>query len=209
MTTRRRPPWGDSRESVLAWGEAMDDQKAPPGLRQGDALAILTAAGLAADERLTGLANALDEAIRDLADARDNEDGEDIASARDMQLACRYEFYEELFRTLDAAPGTHELGCLHREQPEIPEVMAHILQLERCLTLRIGPFDVYVHEVCLAYIELPCRIRQTLVHEGVRLIGEREGFTASENSDRNPAEIGADCDGLLSHHTIGVVCEPS
>lgn len=101
MTANRKPPWGDSRESVLAWGAAMDDQKPPPMLKRGDALAVQAAAGLAADERLAGLANALDEAIRDLEDAREAEDGEWIASARDMRLGCLYEFYEGLFSTLD------------------------------------------------------------------------------------------------------------
>lgn len=107
MSTKRRPPWGDNRKSVLAWREAMDDQKAPPRLRQGDALAVLAAAGLAADERLAKLAASLDQAIRDLADAREAEDCEDIAIARDVQMACRYEFYEGLFSTLDpdAVPG--------------------------------------------------------------------------------------------------------
>ena len=104
MSTRRRPPWGDSRGSVLAWGRAMDDQKPPPRLRQGDAALILTAAGLTADEALTGLANALDAAIRDLADARDGDDSEEITSARDMAMASRYEFYEGLFGTLDPMP---------------------------------------------------------------------------------------------------------
>jgi hypothetical protein len=66
-----------------------------------------------------------------------------------------------------------------------------------------------VHEVCIAYFELPRRVRQTLVYEGVRRIGEREGFMASENTDRNPAEIGADCDGLLGRDAIRVVFVPS
>lgn len=30
-----------------------------------------------------------------------------------------------------------------RLQPELPEVLAQILQLECCLTFRVGPFDVH------------------------------------------------------------------
>lgn len=124
-----KPAWGSTRESVTAWlsryGQRTFNASGTvcavvkyPKLAEGDAMAIVKAAGLVDDDAVEGAAIDADDAISNHRDNLDSDAGrEELTDSRENRDDCIEEFISELREVLLPEAVAHEKAEIERLFP--------------------------------------------------------------------------------------------